>query len=116
MQMTPLELKNTIYNIIAQHFDVTRIEINGDESLVNAFAADSLDAMELLNDIENSLHIVIPDDEIEVNFLHNATPNSLVKYCAKRVQLVDTPVKPAQTKPNKNILARIFQKSKSRTK
>ncbi len=111
MQMTHNEIKKIIYILISRHFEVAPIAIQDNETLENAFGADSLDIMELINSIEENLPVKIPETDLYL-IMPNATPNSLIAYCEKHIQNID--IKPVQQK--NNLFARIIQKLKNRTK
>lgn len=111
MNITQNELKQTIYILISRHFNVTPVEIKGDETLANAFDADSLDLVELAHSIEENLSVTIPESDFDT-LLSNATPNSLIAYCTKNMR--DIQIVPKQ--PQNKLLARIFKKFKNRVK
>lgn len=55
-----------VVNIIAEQLGVEDIsEINKNTSLINDLEADSLDAVEIIMEIEDEFGIEIPDDEAE---------------------------------------------------
>jgi acyl carrier protein len=58
------ELQNKIKTIISNHLNVKEEEITSEKSLID-LGADSLDAVELMMEIENKFDISIPDTEME---------------------------------------------------
>lgn len=55
----------TIRQIIVQKLDVAAEQISLDAKLKEDLGMDSLDAVELIMEVENAFHITIPDEEAE---------------------------------------------------
>jgi len=73
-------MEYTIYEkvivIIANQFDVSEDSINESTDLRNDLGADSLDAVDLLMDIDDEFELDIPDEEI----IYIRTIGDVVKY------------------------------------
>jgi len=62
-QMTQLEIKNKIKQIVANVTDVNREEIGDDTSLDESLGVDSLARIEILIEVDLMFELGIPDDE-----------------------------------------------------
>ena len=54
--------ENTVYDIIAEHFDVPKESLSPETDLVAELHADSLDLVELIMAFEDRFDLSIPDD------------------------------------------------------
>lgn len=58
-------IKNRVMNIISERLDIDRDDIHSYSRLIDDLGADSLDAVELIMEMEKEFNITIPDSEAE---------------------------------------------------
>lgn len=63
--MTDLEIEQTIKTIVSDHFHVEDGQLTADTHFVNDLGADSLDAVDLLMQLEDKFDITTPDEDTD---------------------------------------------------
>ena len=82
MEKKELSLEEKVINIIAQRLGKKPETINLNSNLVEDVGADSLDVVELLMQLEDGYHIIIPNEEaVKLN-----TIGDIVKFLEKTVK------------------------------
>ena len=61
----PEDIKEKVYDLVAEHLGVDRNKIEDTTSFINDLGADSLDIVELVMDLEEQFDIKIPEDAAE---------------------------------------------------
>ena len=59
------EIEARVKAIIVEHLGVDESEVVNEASFTNDLGADSLDTVELINDLEKEFGVTIPEDEAE---------------------------------------------------
>ena len=77
------EIEKTVHQILMNKLGIDSSEVTSDARLDNDLGADSLDAIEIVREIEKRFNIDIPDDEIENAAIYGSITNLTVQ------QLVD---------------------------
>lgn len=63
--MKKQEIKNKIYDILEEKLGLISSEINDESNLIEDLGADSLDAVDIIMEVEKVFNIPIPDDDVE---------------------------------------------------
>jgi len=75
------EIVDRVKKMIAEQFGMTIEEISEKSNLQNDLNADSLDAVEIIMEVEDAFNISIPDEEAEALF----TIGSIINYVEKNL-------------------------------
>lgn len=81
MGLTPQEIENKIFDIVAKQLNIERANIKRESSFVNDLGADSLDTVELVMEIEEAFSVSIPDEDAQ----KMQTVGDSIDYIEKRV-------------------------------
>lgn len=69
-----------VRKFIAEQFSVDEDRITPGTSLVDDLEADELDILEFLTQLEDELNISIPDQDLDLEYLHTITVQTIIDY------------------------------------
>lgn len=87
------QIKSVISDIISNHFSINTDMVTVDSNITNDFGADSLDAVEILMEIEDKTGVAIPDSDV----LELKTIGDIVNYISRQFDESDVVSETART-------------------